>query len=344
MTTALVRRLSVYEVVMKRNEALDLYGRAYDLTIQANAAHREACYSRTRETSYGMTREQQRGREEYLKGIEQKLDEDIWKGVIEGFQFLTLMDKEEREKFEKSLKGYYCPETREYIRPPECSVENITATLERLRGESDMIFRRGLVNAFKRLSRDHKSNDGFKIGERLVITYGVTCCRYMGTFSLHERAADELRDVDRVMHILDSKPAPDYQQGLCAAIRDAMYADSKSPQTLKTPYWKVRYFKNGNVHLWPLRKDLHDRANKIIAEWFGETIGAVHEARKKAGPAAPDPTAYAGTFKAENRDFYATPDELVERVMEAAEIEPENWVLEPSAGEGALAVPAAEGF
>lgn len=339
MATDLIRRLSVHEICAHRTRALELYEQAYDLTLEANRLHQAACYGKTQQMAYGMERKALEDKKRHMDGLAQKLDEDIWSGVIEGFQFLSLMDKEEREKFEKSLKGYHCPETREYIRPPECTVENITATLERLYGESDMIFRRGLVNAFKRLCRDFKSNDGFKIGDRIVITYGCSF-RTMGSFWLNERTADELRDIDRVMHVLDGKPAPDYQQGLCSAIREAMFADRQNGQTIETPYWKVRYFKNGNIHLWPLRKDLHDRANKIIAEWYGETLGAGHEAKKKAGPVVPDPMQQADRFTAADRDFYETPESLVERVIEAADLEPEHLVLEPSAGEGALAVAA----
>lgn len=43
-----------------------------------------------------------------------------------------------------------------------------------------------------------------------------------------------------------------------------------------------------------------------------------------------------GVSLSEKFDFYPTPDELVERVQELAEIEDADWVLEPSAGTGSL--------
>jgi hypothetical protein len=114
-----------------------------------------------------------------------------------------------------------------------------------------MIFRRGLVNAFQKLSRDYKSNDGFKIGDRIVTTYGCSFDKTCNWFRLGEYAEKTIADVDRVMHVLDGKPAPTYQQGVCAKIRTAM-SDYRSggPTEVETPYWRAKFFKNGNIHLW----------------------------------------------------------------------------------------------
>jgi hypothetical protein len=241
------------------------------------------------------------------------------------------MDREEREKFDQSIKND----------PPEATPDNFLATFARLAGEADMIFRRGLVNAFSRLSRDYKSNDGFKIGERTVLTWGVSFCKIMNWFRFSTYAEEVLRDVDRVVHVLDGKPAPEYQQGLCAALRGAMQDYRKGGSTtVETPYWRARFFKNGNLHLWLLRDDLRTRANKLIAEHFGEVIGAGHEAKK--GQTEPEWTATAGTYGADDVGFFPTPRDIAEQVIAAADLELWHTVLEPSAGDGALAILAAE--
>jgi uncharacterized protein DUF4942 len=78
------------------------------------------------------------------------------------------------------------------------------------------------------------------------------------------------------MHVLDGKETPDYQQGILAAIRTAIAAKER---TAETEYFRVNWFGNGNAHFYPLRADLVERANKLIAEHFGEALGAGPDAR-----------------------------------------------------------------
>lgn len=86
-----------------------------------------------------------------------------------------------------------------------------------------------------------------------------------------------MRDIDRCMHVLDGQPTPDYQQGVLAALRTAIAANERE---FETPYYKVRYFAgNGNAHFYPKRADLVEKANRMIADHFGATIGARAEAR-----------------------------------------------------------------
>jgi hypothetical protein len=80
-------------------------------------------------------------------------------------------------------------------------------------------------------------------------------------------------DLDRVFHVLDGKVAPDYQQGLGAAIRETM-ARRDGTMQCESDYFRARWFKNRALHLWMKRADLVERANRLIAEHFGETLGA----------------------------------------------------------------------
>ena len=90
-------------------------------------------------------------------------------------------------------------------------------------------------------------------------------------FGINHYNEPTLQDLDRCFHVLDGKPAPEYQQGMCAAIRTAL-RDTKA-DVIETPYFRVRWFRNGNAHLWFLREDLVEMANKLIAEHYGEVLG-----------------------------------------------------------------------
>lgn len=51
-------------------------------------------------------------------------------------------------------------------------------------------------------------------------------------------------------------------------------------------YFRVRIFKNGNLHIWFERDDLLQSVNLLLAEYYGEAIGDGYETTKaEAAPA-----------------------------------------------------------
>ena len=80
-------------------------------------------------------------------------------------------------------------------------------------------------------------------------------------------------------------------------------------------YFKVRGFKNGNAHVWFKRDDLVEQVNKLLAEWYGETIG-------DGMTREPDPLDDRKTAIAKGYGFYATPAELVDRIIDKIPIWP----------------------
>jgi SAM-dependent methyltransferase len=91
----------------------------------------------------------------------------------------------------------------------------------------------------------------------------------------------------------------------------------------------VRVFKNGNAHLWFLRDDLVDAANKVLADYYGAVLP----------DAVPDDvTGDAVRSYALSRDlaFYPTPDAVIAQMLQHVRITVDSRVLEPSAGDGAI--------
>ncbi|MDE2344399.1 MAG: DUF4942 domain-containing protein [Betaproteobacteria bacterium] len=323
----IVRKDSIEELCGHRARAIQLYKHLIETLQQARAAHARACPGKSTistirldELNYRLTDDR------FLDQVREQIDGDMWRAFLVNTPLGSLMDLDERKKFEDSLK-----------KPPEVTPETVFATMDRLRSESGVIFRRGLVNAFSRLSRDYRSHDGFKIGPRVILEYVAKVDVYNGRISyvmLQHYAEERLRDLDRVFHVLDGEEAPDYLQGLCAAMREAMRDGGKTWE-VETPYFRVKWFKNGNAHLYFLRDDLVQRANRMIAEHYGLAVGAAPDVADKRRGCEPPPEPALD-------DFYPTPAELVQEMIEAAELEPGHRVLEPSAGEGAIAAAVAE--
>lgn len=262
MTTELIRKATVEELAGHRARALELFDAAAALLARVNETAAKAApghsYGPTVRLSTSSRAYENTSREEFTK----ELDRSMWRSIMATTNFLALMDAQERKKFEEDLQK----------NPPPATAENITATCFRLLGDADAIFRRGLVNAFSRLARDYRSNDGFKLGPRIIVEYAFSV--WSGSVG-HIRKDDELGDIDRVMHVLDGKAYD--RQGETSLIR-CIWND-KGAQECETPYWRARWFQNGNLHLYFKNDELRARANRVIAEHFGQAVPAGHEAR-----------------------------------------------------------------
>jgi predicted RNA methylase len=317
--TALVRKDSIEELCGHRARALDLYAQAFDLIEQARNAHARAATGKSHIASFPVQELRwfdDRSRASFIKQIRADLDRDVWQGLILNTPIAGLMDAEARENFERSVRDD----------PPEVTAETVYATMSNLIGDAELIFRRGLVNVFSRLQRRYRSHDGFKIGDRLILTSAM---RVYDMFVSLNRD-DQLIDLDRVMHVLDHQAAPHHTAGLVGAIREATHERPTRWQA-ETAYFHAKWHRNGNLHLRFKRADLVREANRLIAEHFGQTIGAAPDvATRRREPPEPDAEA-----------FFPTPGELVEQMIAKANLSPGLTVLEPSAGDGAIALPAA---
>lgn len=318
--TQLVRKDSIEELCGHRARALDLYAQAFDLIEQARTAHARAAIGTSHITSFPADEFRWFGpesRQRFVKRIRADMDRDVWHGLVLNTPLAGLMDSEARETFERSLRDD----------PPEVTADTVFATMSALARDAQTIFRRGLVNVFSRLQRRYRSHDGFKIGEKVILTYAM---RVYDTFVTLNRD-DQLIDLDRVMHVLDHQPPPHHTAGLVGAIREATHARPVQWQ-VETAYFKAKWHRNGNLHLRFKRMDLVREANRLIAEHFGQTIGAAPDvAPQRRQPPAPDAEA-----------FFPTPPELVEQMIAEADLSAGLTVLEPSAGDGAIALPVAE--
>ncbi|HTI81790.1 MAG TPA: DUF4942 domain-containing protein [Acetobacteraceae bacterium] len=261
--TDIVRKDSIEQLCGHRARALQLYRQAADTLKAAQDAHRLAVAGKQHVSNDFLRDMRYRPYED--KDVREEVDRDMWRFFIDATPLGSLMDGQERKAFEESLQK----------EPPEITPDTVLATMQRLAGDANMIFRRGLATAFRTFCADYKSHDGFKIGPRFLVGGLVTGGKKWPSLNLHRQ--DSVRDIDRCMHVLDGKPAPEYQQGILSAIRTAM---SQKADQAETEYFRVRlFYGNGNAHFYPLRQDLVTRANKLIAQHYGEKLGASHTAR-----------------------------------------------------------------
>lgn len=324
--TELVPRATIDQIEANRSRTLDLYAQAFDLVREAHVAAGQAAprnvYDLPVLTYRGGHPEGERAA--FLEGVRKTVDRSVWNYLLISTGLDKLMDKTAREDFRAQCEKD----------PPPATADNCYATMSALMGDADLIFKRGVATAFSRLDRRFRSHDGFKVGARMVL---ANCFGLDGWWNHWAKHDETLIDVERAMYLLDGKAPPERDGGIVGAVK---LAKAEFPGfaaanfEAETDYFRAKVFKNGNLHLWFKRDDLLDRVNLLLADYYGATLGAGADVADK--PHAPN------RAMAKNFGFFETPPAVVEWVISEARLSLGVSVLEPSAGRGALAIPAAK--
>lgn len=254
-----------------------------------------------------------------ITAVRRDLDARIWTRLLEETGLRSMMDLQERRAFDTSLCGDDVP---------EATIENVTATFQRLCADAETIFLRGLARAFSSLDRRFKSHDGFKVGSRIILDRLMSD---MGTWNYRSDVEGALIDIERIFAMFDGEqPSPG---GLRRAIEANRGWGARQSAT-ETRYFKVRIFKNGNAHLWMQRPDLVRKVNLKLAAYYGDALA-------DAAPAdcGPDIFKTRSNVPAKDLAFYPTPAAVAELALKELYCRSGMRVLEPSAGVGNLVWP-----
>ncbi len=129
----------------------------------------------------------------------------------------------------------------EYDNFPEISEANILSTFEQLHQNKDEVFERGVINVFKGLSRDYKTNSPCKFGSKIIVNNLVRWDQW-GFHLISGMQADRMADLERMLHLLSGKPIPDNRGNITInlmttyspfRVKDAMKMRCSSLNTLR---------------------------------------------------------------------------------------------------------------
>lgn len=363
----LVARVPVEMIVKYRDMTLAKYAEAFEKIVEANAVIDEAralwkLAAPTDSAHYFEGHDEIRhfhaalvlpDRDRYLRVARKLVDCSVWSHIVETTGIERLMDKQEKDRLREQMKyvpdrvsrdGQIITEDEAAKGLPEISVGNIAATLERFLLDSDMIFRRGLANAFSKLDRRFRSHGGFCFEDRVVLTRAFDDYGQWNHYTHHR---DTIVDIERALQILDGRSPLANYGGICWIVDQERQGTCNPKQSVHHgEFFRIRIFKNGNAHLWFTRKDVLEKANKVLAEWYGEVIGDANNPEE-------DPFNNVKMTPARNFGFFPTPDDVADQLLDPRSSRgaslsfirpagsPPIKVLEPSAGTGNLARRAA---
>lgn len=197
-----------------------------------------------------------------VESYRKSLDAGAWDHLMDKTELRDLMSANQKADLRAQLSE----------NPPEFTLEAAVATFDDMRARSGEIFRQGLVDVFEGLPRDFRSHDGFKIGARCVMTSAVSWWSGRASWQhcTYSDRRSQIADLDRTFHRLTGTP------WTLNASDVAAKAMQEGETEVETKFFRLRWFQNGNVHVWFTDKAATQDANKLLAEHYGAKLGQMH--------------------------------------------------------------------
>lgn len=184
------------------------------------------------------------------------IDARAWALLFDESGMRSFMDATARKQWNDRIRCYEVPPLTE---------DNIRATFGALYEQRGELFERGIVQLFRQLAWNYKTNQPFLLGRRIVLRGVLQNHGRPGRprLSVQTNGADRLDDLERVMSMLDGKPQPDHRFGWLHRL-ERLHRDRAGQAD--ADYFRLRWFLNGNAHLTFLRPDMVEAMNRIIAK------------------------------------------------------------------------------
>ncbi|EOZ3193301.1 TPA: DUF4942 domain-containing protein [Yersinia enterocolitica] len=195
--------------------------------------------------------------------ITRNLDRDIWRDLMKRSGMLAIMDAQARDQWYRNLEGDIIPAISE---------ESIYSTFEQLHRDKGEVFERGVINVFKSLSWDYKSNHPCKFGKKVIVN-GLVSYNQWGFTLNHSYRRDQLADLERMLFLLDGKPIPDNRGDVTTRLMEYI-RDNPSKDVYHDEFFSIRYFQKGTAHITFKRCDLTEKMNDIVAKHYPGMLAA----------------------------------------------------------------------
>ena len=268
-TTELVPGINLNDLMANRQRLLEMSRSAFTTLLEverlsvASGFKRQwlFCWDGIRLDPYHIARFQEDPVAMVMAGYTKQMDACGWEHLLHATGLRTFMDSKAREEWDKSIKNRDTP---------AFEIRAIEATFRHLYEQRGAMVERGVVELFKRLSWDYKSNNPCLFGKKVVVTRFLD---YSGTLTSD---GGGLEDLERAMCVFDGKPEPDHRAGIMNQARQA-----RDEMQLETNNLHIRWFKNGNAHATFKRLDLVGKINQVIGKHYPGALPAPPEEKRK---------------------------------------------------------------
>lgn len=188
------------------------------------------------------------------------IDAEGWETLLNDSGLRSVMSAAKRQDVDESIRNH---------KVLALTRETIVATFRTFHESRLEMFEQGVIDCFRKLSWDYKTNLLQKFGKRIIVTYLTSYST--GNFP----TCDQLDDLLRVFHVCDGKPEADHRRSTYHLVSQVMRERQQWPTTCANEYFSIRLFRNGNGHVTFTRSDLVQRLNAILAKHFPDALPAL---------------------------------------------------------------------
>ena len=187
--------------------------------------------------------------------IAKSVDAELWRYLGDESGLVTLMDTKTKSEWHDSLeKGDF----------PALNSDNIRATFEALSQSKVAFMEKGVIQVFKELSWNYKTNSPVKFGSRIIVDRFI--CRWG---NLNYGIYNKVDDLIKVFHMVDKKPVKDHRDGIS---EEFARARKEGMSEFENEYIKLRWYAKGSAHVTFKRPDLVQELNRIVAKHYGAAL------------------------------------------------------------------------
>ena len=198
-----------------------------------------------------------------LPAITRNIDRNIWRDLMLKSGMMALMDAEAREQWCQNL---------EECDLPTISEANVLSTFEQLHLNKMDVFERGIINVFKELSWDYKTNNPCSFGKKIIISNLVKYDKWGYNLNWGWQR-DRLADLERMLTILEGQSIPDSRADVIRRLDDHIRENRHSTH-YEDKMFSIKYFQKGTAHIIFNRPALVDKLNDIIARHYPGMLAA----------------------------------------------------------------------
>ena len=192
----------------------------------------------------------------YISKALRELRIAAWRYIMRRCMVVELISQERHKKLSKTFEDGDVPPFTE---------QNVFATMESIREGLTSMVQESIMEAYEILRPRHdsyKTNSEYKVGKRVILS-GSNHQWMLPRITISTHREADLRAIDKALHLLDGKGVPKYPNDAATIIREALQDRLAASLPIDTPYFKVKCFRNGNIHLEFKRDDLVTELNRV---------------------------------------------------------------------------------
>ncbi|EFC3136109.1 TPA: DUF4942 domain-containing protein [Escherichia coli] len=196
--------------------------------------------------------------EEAKKNITRLADRKIWDRLMTDTGMYTFMSSCQRDEWNSQLMSDTCL---------EITLDNVLATFRHLNASKMQTFEQGLIDVYRKLSWDYRTNNPCHLGKRIIIE-NLLYRWSNGRVTLDCSGREALDDLVRPFYLLEGRNVPDFRSSIGAQYGEFLGNGDNVGKLLEGEYFTVRGYQKGTVHIVFKRSDLVEKLNDIIARHY----------------------------------------------------------------------------